>query len=160
MTVLRWHQNPDPRLRNSGDTICEHQRRVALMCHSLAAAMRHPLHESELIYAARHHDEAERVLGDMPGPVKERFPALAAAYAKAELQVLTEMGLTWNLTRTEDAMLRLCDRLDAYLWAQRCGVTGPEWTEARRKIDRMARALAPEALAWVARQDQSERTTG
>jgi len=44
--------------------------------------------------AAMHHDEAERVLGDMPGPAKEAFPALAAAYAKAELSVLTEMGKT------------------------------------------------------------------
>lgn len=156
MTVLRWHQNPDPRLRNSGDTICEHQRRVASMCHSLAAAIGWPLHDSDLIYAAQHHDEAERVLGDMPGPVKKQFPALAAAYAEAESQVLTDMGLTWNLTITEDGMLRLCDRLDAYLWAKRCGVSGPEWSKAKGMIDGMAYILGQAAQDWVARQVQGE----
>lgn len=28
MTVNRWHTNPDPALRNSGDTIDTHQQRV------------------------------------------------------------------------------------------------------------------------------------
>lgn len=151
-TVTRWHAHENPRLRDSGDTINLHQARVAASCHSLAAAMGHALYDSDLIYAAKNHDEAERVLGDMPGPVKARFPALAAAFAKVELQVLTEMGLTWTLTRTEDAMLRLCDRLDAYLWAQRCGVTGGEWDAARREIDQMARGLGPAAMAWVEEQ--------
>jgi 5'-deoxynucleotidase YfbR-like HD superfamily hydrolase len=70
MTVLRWHAHADHRLRNSGDDIHGHQCRVAMLCHSLAAYIGHPLHDSDLPHAALRHDEAERVLGDMPGPAK------------------------------------------------------------------------------------------
>jgi len=34
---LRWHCNPDSRLRLSGDTVAKHARRVQMMCHGLAA---------------------------------------------------------------------------------------------------------------------------
>jgi len=100
MTVLRWHSNADPRLRLSGDTIDLHQRRVCDMCHSAAAWLRLSLIGSDLLRAALHHDEAERVLGDMPGPAKGAFPALAAAYAKAELSVLTFLpyAISWTPT--------------------------------------------------------------
>ena len=98
--------------------------------------------------ASRFHDEAETVLGDMPGPAKERFPALAAAYAKAELQVLTEMGLTWNLTRQEADILQLADKADAWLIAARVGAADdPEWLEAFAKLQRMADKLG--ARAWL-----------
>jgi 5'-deoxynucleotidase YfbR-like HD superfamily hydrolase len=96
MSVLRWHAHADHRLRSSGDDIHGHQCRVAMLCHSLAAYIGHPLHDSDLPHAALRHDEAERVLGDMPGPAKYRFPALADAYAEAEQQVLTEMGYDWT----------------------------------------------------------------
>lgn len=148
-SARRWHSNADPRLRDSLDTIAAHQRRVADLCHSLAARMGHPLTDSDLLRAALHHDEAEAVLGDMPGPAKERFPALAAAYAKAELQVLTEMGLTWNLTRKDADMLDLCDKLDAYTWACKHGASGDEWDVARAKLIRRAHAIGPQATAWL-----------
>jgi hypothetical protein len=149
MTVNRWHSNPDPRLRLSGDTVDAHQIRVVTLCHSLAAHMRHDLVRSDLLKAARHHDAAEAVLGDMPKPAKDRFPALAAAYAKAELQVLTEMGLTWNLSRKEADMLHLCDCLDHIQFARSCGVTGPEWDAALAKLRRIAAGLGGEALEWL-----------
>ena len=142
MTVNRWHSNPDPRLRNSGDTIDAHQRRVTDMCQSAAAWLRLPLIGSDLLRAALHHDEAERVLGDMPGPVKEAFPALTAAYAKAELSVLTDMGYTWTLTWQEAAILHLCDKLDAYEWAVRCDAADTdEWRDALDNRREEARAL-------------------
>lgn len=144
MTVTRWHAHPNAALRNSGDNIDTHQARVAAMCIDLAAFIRHPLWDSDLPHAALHHDEAERILGDMPGPAKGRFPALSAAYAKAELQVLTEMGLAWNLTRLEADMLNLCDKLDAWEWARDHGVTGPEWDVARAKLRVMARKIGAE----------------
>lgn len=147
--VARWHANPMPTLRNSGDTVNAHQRRVAKLCHELAARVRHPLHDSDLIHAALHHDEAEKVLGDMPYPAKARFPALAAAYAKAELQVLTEMGLTWNLRRIEADMLHLCDRLDAYTWATKREAGGEEWDIARADLYRIAAKIGPAASDWV-----------
>ena len=70
-----------------------------------------------LEYAAKHHDEAERFLGDLPGPAKRRFPELAAEYAKAETIILAEMGHRWTLSRVETAILQICDKLDAVLWA-------------------------------------------
>ena len=146
----RWHSNTDTRLRDSLDTVTAHQLRVVDLCRDLAARMGHTLHDSDLLRAARYHDEAERVLGDMPGPAKDRFPALAAAYAKAELQVLTEMGHTWNLTRKEADMLNLCDKLDAYLHARRMGCTETdEWAESRRKLQWRAHTLGPDAVAWL-----------
>ena len=147
MTVNRWHCHPDDRLRNSGDTIDSHQARVAVMCADLARHLGLSLAGSDLIRAAGRHDEAERVLGDMPGPAKARFQALAAAYAKAELQVLTEMGLNWNLTRKEAAILDLCDKLDAWRWARDRGVTGPEWDSALWKLRIMARDIGAET--WL-----------
>ena len=150
MTVLRWHAHEDHRLRHSGDDIHEHQFRVADMCIRLAARIGHPLHNSDLVDAAMYHDEAERVLGDMPGPAKDRFPALAAAYAKAELQVLTEMGMNWTLTRKEQDMLTLCDKLDAWQWARKHGVTGGEWDCALAKLRIMAHKL--DCTKWLDEQ--------
>ena len=135
--TARWHTHPV--LCNSGDTIDLHQPRVALLCNTFATALGLPDdRRRELDFAAQHHDEAERVLGDMPGPAKDRFPALAAAYAKAELQVLTERGLTWNLTRQEAAILHLADKLDGELWARRHGVTGAHDAD---KLMKQAEAL-------------------
>ena len=147
MTVTRFHSHP--RLRHTGDDIDKHQQRVATLCLSLSAAIGHQVYMGNLMRAALHHDEAEKVLGDMPAPAKARFPALASAYAKAELQVLTEMGLTWSLTRQEDAMLRLCDRLDAWEWATAHGETGEEWDAMRGELVKLAMQIAPDALAWL-----------
>lgn len=124
-TVNRWHCHPDARLRNSGDTTLRHQSEVARLCAVFASALQ--LHEDrayELDFAAWHHDEAEKIVGDLPGPAKDRFPALAAAYAKAELEVLNDMGLNWSLTRQEADILHLADKLDGELWAREYGVTG------------------------------------
>ena len=147
MTVTRFHSHP--RLRHSGDCIEGHQQRVATLCLSLSAAIGHQVYMGDLMRAAMHHDEAEKVLGDMPAPAKARFPVLAAAYANAEFQVLTEMGLTWSLTRQEDAMLRLCDRLDAWQWATDHGETGGEWDAMRTELVKLATQIGPDALEWL-----------
>jgi 5'-deoxynucleotidase YfbR-like HD superfamily hydrolase len=145
---LRWHCHPNPLLRLSGDTVAKHARRVQIMCHGLAAWIGHDLTRSDLLFAALHHDAAEAVVGDMPGPAKERFPVLAAAYEYAESQVLKEMGLTWNLTRLESDMLCFCDKLDAYLWARHCQAADTdEWRRAESKL--WARAKALGAQAWL-----------
>lgn len=148
--VYRWHSNADARLRDSGDITGAHSIRVVGLCVEICARIGHPLVQSDLLFAARHHDAAEAVLGDMPGPAKARFPALAAAYAKAELEVLTEMGLTWNLTAKEDAILKLADKADAWRWASQHGCGDlPEWREARGELFRLAQKLGLDAVAWV-----------
>jgi hypothetical protein len=150
MTVLRWHAHEDHRLRNSGDDTDGHQCRVACLCISLAAYIGHTLHDSDLPVAALMHDEAERVLGDMPGPAKYNYPALAAAYAEAEQQVLTEMGYDWSLTDKEQDMLTLCDKLDAWLWARDHGVTGGEWDKALVQLNWIAAGI--NATKWLDEQ--------
>ena len=144
---LRWHANANPNLRDSFDTIDAHQRRVCSMCISLAAFIGHPLTGSELPWAARHHDEAERFLGDMPAPAKARFPMLAEQYAIAERQILAEMSLSWTLTAKEQQMLHLCDKLDAYTWARKHGARGPEWDAAHVMLMVMADKF--NAREWV-----------
>lgn len=123
--VARWHCYPDARLRNSGDTIERHQIEVERLCRQFSWALKLDTgRRAELLHAARHHDEAERVLGDLPGPAKARFPELAAAYEEAEREVLADMGLSWSLTPQEADILHLADKLEAELWARRHGVTG------------------------------------
>jgi len=146
----RWHANADPRLRDALDTIDAHQRRVQILCHSLAAHITHPLTDSDLLHAARHHDKAEIVLGDMPAPAKARFPVLAEIYAEAERTILAEMGLSWTITAKEAQMLHLCDKMDAYRFAMSRGVSGPEWDEARTVINVMSDKF--NARQWVADQ--------
>lgn len=123
--VNRWHCHPDERLRNSGDTIERHQIEVERFCRQFSWALKLDTgRRAELLHAARHHDEAERIVGDLPGPAKARFPALAAAYEEAEREVLADMGLSWSLTPQEAHILHLADKLEAELWARRHGVTG------------------------------------
>lgn len=143
----RWHTQSNIALRDSLDTVAAHQVRVAGLCHRLAAHMGYPLTDSDLLHAALHHDEAERVLGDMPSPAKARFAALADAYAAAESAILADMGLSWTLTPKEEQMLHLCDKLDAYTWARRHGAQGPEWDGARTAIVVMSDKF--NAREWV-----------
>jgi len=112
--------------------------------------MGHPLFGSDLPFASANHDEAERILGDMPSPAKARFPALEAAYETAERQVLADMGLTWTITAKEQQMLHLCDRLDAYMFAMSRGVTGQEWDEARTMLHVMSDKFG--AREWAVAQ--------
>lgn len=151
--VLRFHASQDARLRLCGDNIDMHQRRVMALCQDMAAAIGLPLHQSQLLDYARHHDEAEAVLGDIPGPAKERFPDLAAIYAKCEAVVLAEMGLgPWRLTGREKLLFQACDKLDAIMTAQKQGVTGDEWPGEIGKMKRRAADLGALAADWLDRK--------
>lgn len=121
----RWHCHHDRRLRESGDTISRHQHAVWGLVFDFTGVLGiSGDRKLELLFAARYHDEAEKIIGDMPGPAKARFPALAAAYEAAEREVLADMGLSWSLTQQEADILHLADKLEAELWARRHGVTG------------------------------------
>lgn len=151
MTVNRWHAHPDYRLRNGGETIDDHQEAVHWKVKDFCAHMGIKAND-DLICAARYHDEAERVLGDMPATAKRSFPALAAAYAKAELEILTEMGYTWSLTRQEADILKLCDMLDAY---QSMLVRAPDlaanddWQHYLAEMRKIAERIGGKAMAWL-----------
>jgi 5'-deoxynucleotidase YfbR-like HD superfamily hydrolase len=143
--VNRWHAFPDPRLRNSGDTIERHQHAVAELCHSLAAFIRHPVHDSDLIQAALWHDEAERILGDMPRSAKRAYPEMARLYAQAERQILSEMGKLIDLPIFEEKILRLCDVAESWQWAY---IHGVMLDDDKRECFRMAFKISSDAAAW------------
>ena len=111
MTVNRWHSNPWPALRNSGDTIDAHQWRVWRLLMKI-----YPEASIELQHYALTHDEAERTLGDMPSPAKDKFPELAAMYERAEAGERERMG--HNARPQGWGWIRLCDMADAYHWAE------------------------------------------
>jgi hypothetical protein len=146
MTVLRFHASQDDRLRDYMDTIDIHQLRVRHWCGQICKSLGVEV-SPDLDKASRFHDEAEKVLGDMPGPAKARFWYLRWAYAIAERTVLREMGLSWTLTRQERRILALADKADAWLIACRVGAADdPEWVEAFAKLERMAEKLGTDWL--------------
>jgi 5'-deoxynucleotidase YfbR-like HD superfamily hydrolase len=162
MSPLRWHCHPNDALRLSGDNIDRHQEAVTQLVASLCAAIGYETDGTDILRAAQYHDEAERVLGDLPATAKERFPALAAAYAKAELEVLIEMGHTWRLSRTERRMIRLCDVLERYLYAAARGVDHPDDLAECRAL---AKRIGTSAVAWLntltdKRRDKVEEIKG
>ena len=139
MTVARFHSNAAPALRNAGDCIERHQWRVQDLCRRILA---HRAEEpsAELIRAALYHDEPERALGDIPGPAKERFPEIAAAFAKAEATVMAEMGIApFQLSPDERATLHLADKADAWRTAVEAGQgETEEWRAFRRNLFRLS----------------------
>lgn len=156
MTVARWHANAAPRLRESGDTIDAHQWRVAQLVQRICDAIGEPC-RLNLLQAALYHDEAERVLGDMPRPAKDRFYALARAYADAEAEVMAEMnlpGYPWELTEREEQILRLADCADAWRWAWQHGARGEEWQDAAAECHGLAWSMGKKVGVWW---DQFER---
>ena len=146
MTVIRFHASQDARLRNYGDNISMHQMRVHLWCGQICKSLGVSV-SPDLDKASKNHDQAERVLGDVPGPAKERFWYIRLAHAIAERVVLREMGLRWTLTRQERRILAFADKADAWLIACRVGAADkPEWVEAFAKLERMAEKLGTDWL--------------
>lgn len=137
--VTRWHANTDDRLRMSWDTIGNHQARCLQYLDKL-----HPTAPERLRQIVRHHDEAERIVGDMPYPAKQAFPALAAAYQAAEAQIMAQMGHPVPETHEERMWLKLVDRLDAQVWMLRHApdlAASDVWRESAELITTAAHTL-------------------
>lgn len=107
----RWHRHAD--LADIADPIAGHQGRVALLAVVLFPDA-HALHRAAIM-----HDMGEAAVGDVPNPVKEANPTLKAELDRIEAIAMVQMGLPeCNLDARELDMLRLCDKLDAVLWAR------------------------------------------
>jgi 5'-deoxynucleotidase len=124
--VNRWHANACPELRNSGDTISAHQKRCGVLIRQLW-----PDASDGLVRMAECHDEAEKVIGDMPYPAKRDFPALAAVYEVAERHAMLSMGLPVPKTGVDHDKIKLVDRIDAYRWM----MLHAPWLEADHEWD-------------------------
>lgn len=107
----RWHTHPV--MADFDDRLDAHQGRVA----RLAMAM-FP-NDDGLIRAALNHDDGEAAVGDVPNPIKNRLPKVARD-ALDEIEAI-HIGRMWGhqpqLRPDQVARLRLCDKLDAIMWA-------------------------------------------
>jgi len=138
--VNRWHSNTNPYLRMSNDTTQAHQCRVAQLVYLLD-----PDAGKDLLLAALFHDNAEDVVGDVPRGVK------CTEHSYHENEVMRERGLIWPLKDSESALLKLCDSLDAYLWASLHDMAEtfkPEWQAHREEILSRAEMLGLREKVW------------
>ena len=91
----------------SKQLISSHSWGVALLCHYFD-----PNCSKELILAAMTHDCPEFKTGDLPAPVKWKFPEVGHTMDQYEKEVAREMGIEITLTPEETALLKICDRLE------------------------------------------------
>lgn len=140
--VARWHANPWPALRGSGDTTDAHQGR----CVRLLVCL-HPNPSAALLAAAACHDVQECVTGDVPGAAKERPSAFGDAVWFREMEAAVEMGLPLAGGK-EEWWITLVDKLDAWLWAQlvepRAVRNDPSWRDHAAEILELAKDLGCE----------------
>jgi 5'-deoxynucleotidase YfbR-like HD superfamily hydrolase len=111
--VQRFHGNPD--MAWTGQTLGHHQWGVAM----LLCALFPERVNAAVLWEALHHDTGEMHTCDMSYPAKMRYPEAAAALAEAEGDARVWMGVPEVvLTEEEEAMLKLCDRLESLLFAK------------------------------------------
>lgn len=139
-SVRRWHCNPA--LANTHQTNADHQGRCVLLLLAL-----HPAPSVDLIRAVASHDVGEMMVGDLPGPFKHEFPALAATHAQIERDRREQItGWPQELSAADAAWLALVDQLDAHCW---CLTAAPleyrrwsaGWTLAAHDLLRRAETL-------------------
>lgn len=98
--VSRWHTLPEI---GRGQSVGEHSgNTVSLML------LLHPSPSLELIKAMLWHDTAERLVGDVPAPIRRANPVFAAEYEKAE------SGVTQSLHPTAHVALTGLDEEETY----------------------------------------------
>ena len=137
--VLRWHARPEVK----AETLAEHHARTAQILCELYFPR---LPSAELLFAALHHDVAELVVGDLPYPFKLAQPEIAEAHADEESRQLNRIlrrGL--GLASVEMALLKLADRIAAYLYAFPQDRENPEWGEEWGNIVKTGTALGHDA---------------
>ena len=106
----RWHRHAD--LAYTVDPVSGHQGRVALLALILFPTA-YAVHRAAIM-----HDMGEASVGDVPNPVKNRNPDLKLILDRIEGEAMAALSLPEvSLSVVEKDMLRLCDKLDAYLWA-------------------------------------------
>lgn len=120
----RWHTHPV--MADYDDRLDAHQGRVARLAMALFPG------DDGLIRAALIHDDGEAIVGDVPNPVKNRLPQVA----RDALDDMERIGIDrmWGyhppLSVDQAKRLRLCDKLDAIMWARHKAphmMTEPGW---------------------------------
>ena len=146
LETRRWHHSAEPALRNSGDTVAAHSARVAVLMHILM-----PNAGEVMLKAAIFHDAPECDLGDMSRMAKRKNVALAMELQELERQWHIDHG-TPRLPH-DAIMLKLCDSLDAILFAAQHApwvMRQDDWRDHIAEADRLAWALGEGVAAKVA----------
>jgi len=110
--VRRWHTLTTLRQQNDA----EHSAQAATLLILL-----HPDPPLHLVKAMLWHDYSERVVGDVPAPVRRKFPAFAEMYEQIEQVVAMEEQPTRaaiKLTEDETKWLKAIDVLELFLWCR------------------------------------------
>lgn len=143
--VLRYHSAPSV----PSQTVGQHSFGVAVLCLYLANGVA----SRQLLAAAIMHDTAELFTGDIPYPVKKAHKDVKELFDNLEhdtfrTKLLMEMPV---LTEEEQAILKLADTLDGYLWCrqkERGTVVLNRWNTAlENAFVRFHSALSPKTLA-------------
>jgi len=143
--VNRWHTNDDHALRNSQDTNHQHSARVALLLLHLW-----PDAPREAIIAALHHDLPEKYTGDVSRETKQDDVLLAELLHQADKRWHIEHG-TQQCPPEWVSELKLCDVLDAVLWAWSVNpdlMARMDWTECREWCIDEAKDLGVGFAVW------------
>lgn len=127
--VQRYSSNPE--MAHLGQTNRHHQWGVTVLLFALFGDRI----GMAVVWEALHHDTGEMGAADVSYLAKRRHPDLAAAVASAEANERIDMGVPEAaLTDDETAMLKLCDRLESYLFARvrtPWVLAGDGWPELR-----------------------------
>ncbi len=145
--VRRFHSNPD--LAHVGDTNGHHHAMVAQIVLHLC-----PTASIDLIHAALHHDSAEQFVGDLPQPFKADAPDFAEMHASIETSYLADIGADrfGMLTQDENGLLKLADRLAAYLHVRHVAphiLAAYGWPQDRERLIGMAWSFGADVGAKV-----------
>ena len=108
--TTRWHVNVH--LANTNDRLDGHQHRVA----TLALWLKPDLSRAGLLYAL-FHDAGEMHTGDMSYLVKVKNPEIYKQLESIEDERRKELGVYVDPDPEEKTIIKICDWLDAWLWA-------------------------------------------
>jgi len=126
-------------MRECGDNILDHQQR----CFELV--MDFVLFPSNhLMWAVSYHDQAEVILGDMPFTAKRDWPALAAAYERADAEINDKYGVPQPANDYDRDVIKFVDRLDAYMMVAKHDpalLTLDDWQDAKKDLQTRCASL-------------------
>lgn len=93
--VLRYHSAPIHRKQN----LASHQWEVAMILMHI-----YPECSKALLFKALTHDCAEAFTGDLPAPVKAKFPEIKVILNTLELEYEKELGITYPAFVAEELL--------------------------------------------------------
>jgi 5'-deoxynucleotidase YfbR-like HD superfamily hydrolase len=130
--VQRYSTNPE--MAWTGQTLGHHQWGVAVLMLRLFPEDAN----LAVVWEALHHDTGEMGACDASAPAKAKYPDMAKAVHAAEWNERFEMDVHEAvLTGRETAILKLCDRLESYLFAAvrtPWVLSGDGWPELRADV--------------------------